>query len=169
MVFNHKDTASDAVNDRLDAEVLKSDETTDYVIDDFENWRKSEDMTQQEFASMFGISASTYGQWVSGRREPPAYVLNMMRQIIDNAWVHDLMDYTRTNGRHLGCIICKELEGHNQRRHLPDFTDIYEARIQMLSDDSGTTKPYLVLAEIKPEYVDKLTDYLNDEFISDIE
>lgn len=162
MIFDHKE--ENPVNDGI-PDIIE--EYTDYTIEDFERWRKSENMTQQEFASFFGISAATYSQWVSGRREPPAYVLNMMRQIIDTAWTNELLEDMRTVGRHLGCIICKELEGHNQRRKLPEFTELYHARIQMLAEDAGTIKPYLVLAEIRPQFVDKLNQILGAEFVSD--
>ncbi len=55
------------------------DGSTNLTMTDVKRCRIANDMSQREFAEMFSIPFATYVQWESGRRNPPAYVLNLMR------------------------------------------------------------------------------------------
>ena len=40
-------------------------------------------LSQNKFAAMFGIPASTIKDWEHGRRKPPQYVINMIQEILE--------------------------------------------------------------------------------------
>ena len=40
-------------------------------------------LSQNNFAAMFGIPASTIKDWEHGRRKPPQYVINMIQEILE--------------------------------------------------------------------------------------
>ena len=40
-------------------------------------------LSQNKFAAMFGIPASTVKDWEYGRRNPPNYVVNMIKTILE--------------------------------------------------------------------------------------
>ena len=51
--------------------------------------RSKTGLSQKKFAEKFGIPFSTYVKWEvsegsSGHREPPAYVVNMLQQLVDS-------------------------------------------------------------------------------------
>lgn len=45
--------------------------------------RLQTNMSQHVFADMFGVPTSTLQDWEQGRRVPPAYVIDMMRKILE--------------------------------------------------------------------------------------
>ena len=53
---------------------------TNLTMEDVKRCRLNNKLSQREFARLFDIPFGTYIQWESGRRNPPAYVLNMMQK-----------------------------------------------------------------------------------------
>lgn len=45
------------------------------------SFRESIGLNQKEFAEHFGIPIRTLQEWEQGRRNPPAYVLEMIKRI----------------------------------------------------------------------------------------
>ncbi|MBO4520719.1 MAG: transcriptional regulator [Alphaproteobacteria bacterium] len=49
---------------------------------DFKTFRESTGMTQAEFVRHFGIPLRTETHWETGDRQPPEYVVNMIKKIL---------------------------------------------------------------------------------------
>ena len=78
------------------------DGSTNLTMDDVKRCRIANDMSQREFAEMFSIPFATYVQWEAGRRNPPAYVLNLMRSHMNHILREKSCDITYiTDGAYL--------------------------------------------------------------------
>lgn len=56
------------------------------IMSDDEDWtvrevRANTRMNQKEFANYFGIPIRTLQEWEQGRRNPPSYVVNLLRRV----------------------------------------------------------------------------------------
>lgn len=47
----------------------------------FKEFRKSTGLSQSEFAKYYGISVRTIQEWEQGRRNPPPYMLKLLKRI----------------------------------------------------------------------------------------
>lgn len=50
--------------------------------------RASTGMSQAKFAEIFGIQSRTLERWESGVRNPPPYVINLLRIAVENTMPH---------------------------------------------------------------------------------
>lgn len=50
--------------------------------------RTSTGLSQAKFAEAFGIQARTLERWESGVRNPPPYVINLLRIAVENTMPH---------------------------------------------------------------------------------
>lgn len=50
--------------------------------------RTSTGLSQAKFAEAFGIQARTLERWESGVRNPPPYVINLLRIAVENTMQH---------------------------------------------------------------------------------
>nr|DAE63228.1 MAG TPA: putative transcriptional regulator [Caudoviricetes sp.] len=50
--------------------------------------RASTGLSQAKFAEIFGIQSRTLERWESGVRNPPPYVINLLRIAVENTMPH---------------------------------------------------------------------------------
>lgn len=77
-------------------------------------------LSQNKFAAMFGIPASTVKDWEYGRRNPPNYVVNMIKTILeykgiimDNNYIDECEKRRKSVERALA-IVLTATEGPNE-------------------------------------------------------
>ena len=90
---------------------------TPLTMDDLKRYREEHNLSPKDFANMFSIPVSTYNQWESGRRNPPAYVLNMMGKITIYADGMDELVHRDTN---------YEVLLRNFKQHIEEYEVLYE-------------------------------------------
>ena len=63
------------------------------------------ELTQAGLAKRFGIPIRTVEQWCTGKRQPPEYVVAMIRDLLDNEVQHGKWIYASGYNT---CSICKK-------------------------------------------------------------
>ena len=129
-------------------------------IEDFEKIREQSNMSQRAFAEVFDIPFPTYAQWVSGRRNPPGYVLRMMANML--SMNKGTAMYTVADAvEHSVLTIFSGMDVE------PDYATECPVYVKM-----GTKlincedRVYLVVGEVNPNDAAKLNLYLRSRHIS---
>lgn len=79
---------------------------------------KLRDISQSQFAKLYGVRPSTINQWANGKREPTYHDL-LCICILLNIDVKDILGYNpRTRESILYDIICSNVEFQNEQREL---------------------------------------------------
>ena len=54
--------------------------------------RKQTGMSQSKFATYFGISVRNIQEWEQERKQPPPYLVDLLKRILDNEYFNNSMD-----------------------------------------------------------------------------
>ena len=53
--------------------------------------REETGLSQGKFAEKYGIPIGTLHHWEAGDRQPPAYVLNLLRRVVEGEIAHKML------------------------------------------------------------------------------